>query len=456
MKIFDTMSRGLVDFVPVWEGQVGLYTCGPTVYNYMTIGNWRTFVFEDVLRRVLEYNGYKVRQVMNVTDVGHLTGDNMGNADLGEDRIEKAAKRENKTAWEVAEYYLQDFVSSREKLNILAPTHFPRATDHIKEQINLIEKLFENGLAYKTGRGVYFEVAKFPDYGRLGGQKMIDKRVATREELIEDPEKRNPFDFALWKFTPRGEKRQMEWDSPWGVGFPGWHIECSAMSMKYLGDSLDIHTGGVDHVAIHHTNEIAQSEGATGKIFSKYWMHGEFLTVDGGRMGKSLGNAFTMHDLVEKGFDPLDLRYFYFTAHYRKILNFTWEGLTASENALKKLRTKVQEMNTNPVNVNESLRTEFLEAVNNDLNMPEAVAVLWKAVENGELATVIEFDKVFGLDLAVSGQEEIPTEIVDLSDEREKLRQEGKFSEADKIRERIEKVGYTVKDTPEGSRLTKK
>ncbi len=464
MKIHNTATRKVEDLKTIKAGEVGLYTCGPTVYSTPTIGNWRTFVFEDVLRRVLEFNGYKVNHVMNVTDVGHLTGDNLGDADLGEDRMEKAAKRENKTAWDVAQFYLDDFISSREKLNILAPTHLPRATDHIKEQIDLTQKLFDRGLAYTTSQGVYFDVQKFPDYGKLGGQKMIDKRMASRDELIEDGEKKNPFDFALWKFTPKGENRQMEWDSPWGKGFPGWHIECSAMSMRYLGETFDIHTGGVDHVAIHHTNEIAQSEGATGKTFSKYWLHGEFLTVDGGRMGKSLGNAYTLQDIVARGFDPLALRYFYFSANYRTVLNFTWEALEAASNALKKLRTKVSALNEDPGQVNEKYKNEFLAAINNDLNMPGAIAVLWKLLDDSnisdseKLATVLDFDKVFGLKLNEEPnlEVEVPVEVLRLVSERERAREDKNFSESDKLRDEILKMGYTVKDTPEGSRVFKK
>ncbi len=463
MKIYNTLTRRVEEFKPINSKRVGMYTCGPTVYNFMTIGNWRTFVFEDILRRILEYNNYNVEHVMNVTDVGHLTGDNIGDADLGEDRMEKAAKRENKTVWDVAEFYLNDFILSRDQLNILAPAVFPRATDHIQEQIDLVQKLFDNDLAYVTKQGVYFDVSKFPDYGKLGGQKLIDKRVATRDELVEDKEKRNPFDFALWKFSPTGEKRQMEWDSPWGKGFPGWHIECSAMSMKYLGETFDIHTGGVDHIAIHHTNEIAQSEGATGKTFANYWLHGEFLKVDNGRMGKSLGNAYTLQDILAKGFEPIALRYFYLGAHYRTVLNFTWEGVEAAQNALSKLRKKVVAINSDPGEINSSYKNQFLEAINNDLNMPEALAVLWKLLEDKtvgddqKLATALDFDRVLGLKLDQIEQVElVPQEIVMLSDERERFRLHGKFEDADRVRKKIEEMGYTVKDTPEGSRVFKK
>ncbi len=467
----NTLSRKKEEFVPVDRLNVGMYTCGPTVYYYPHIGNWRTFVFEDILRRVLEFNGFRVNHVMNLTDVGHLTGDNLGDADLGEDRMEKAAKREGKTAWDVAEFYIKDFVVSRDSLNILPPKHLVRATDHIAEQIDLIKSLEGKGLTYVTNLGVYFDVSKYPDYGKLSGQKLIDKRVATRDELKEDIEKKNPFDFALWKFSGSDSNRQMEWESPWGIGFPGWHIECSAMSMKYLGESFDIHTGGVDHVAIHHTNEIAQSEGATGKPFAKYWLHGEFLKVDGGRMGKSLGNAYTIHDIKEKGFEPGALRYLFLTASYRDTLNFTWESLTSAQNALNGLREQVfaaktqtsrtllsEEKNTK----REDYNNRFLEAINNDLNTAKALAVLWEALKSNipsedKYDLAVSFDEVLGLGLnkIQDTRQEIPPEIQKLMKEREKLRKEGKFEESDNARKAIEQKGFTLEDTPLGTTIKK-
>jgi len=439
VRLYNTLSRKTEEFAPINFPGVGLYTCGPTVYDYPQIGNWRTFVFEDILRRSLEFNGYKVTHVMNATDVGHLTGDNVGNADLGEDRMEKAAKREGKTAWDIAKFYIDDFVESMTILNIESPTYFIRATDHIKEQIDLIARLEKKGLTYQTGLGVYFNVAKFPDYGKLGGQKLVDKRVATRDELKEDPDKINPFDFALWKFSLPEERRQMEWDSPWGRGYPGWHIECSAMSMKYLGESFDIHTGGIDHVAIHHTNEIAQSEGATDKPLAKYWLHGEFLTVDGGRMGKSLGNAYTLHDILKKGFDPLALRYFYFTAHYRTKLNFTWEALEAAQNSLTKLRNRA-----NSASQGVALRARFLEAINDDLNMPQALAIAWQTENRNDL---VDFEKILGLDLFNEEKKEIPKEIRKLITDREMARKEKDFKRADELRDMIKSKGYDVSDS---------
>ncbi len=456
MKVFNTLGRKIEELEPIEDKNVGLYTCGPTVYYYPQIGNWRTFVFEDILRRALEYNGYNVKHVMNATDVGHLTGDNLGNADVGEDRIEKEAKKEGKTAWEIADFYIKDFQKSLQLLNIEPATFLVRATDHIQEQIDLIKRLMDKGLAYKTETGVFFDVTKFPDYGKLGGQKLVDKRVATREELVDDKTKHHPADFALWKFSKPEDKRQMEWDSPWGKGFPGWHIECSAMAMKYLGETIDIHTGGIDHVAIHHTNEIAQSEGATGKPFAHYWLHGEFLTVDGGRMGKSLGNAYTIHDIINKGFDPLALRYFYLTAHYRTTLNFTWEALENAQNALEKLKGKVSGLR-HPGEENWNIgcaqyEEEFRDAIGDDLNIPVALSVVWKMLDDKELedkaklVSVLRFDEVLGLRLSEVKEIVIPEDIKKLMDEREKLRAEKKFTEADRIREEIEKKGFKVED----------
>lgn len=466
----NTLTHKKEKFVPLHPPKVGLYTCGPTVYNYPQIGNWRTFIFGDLLRRVLGYNGFDVTHVMNVTDVGHLTGDNVGDADLGEDRMEKAAKREGKTAWDIADFYIKDFVESREKLNILSPKFFVRATDHIADQIDLIKKLEDKGFAYVTKMGVYFDVSNFPNYGKLGGQKILDKRVATRDELKEDPEKKNPFDFALWKFSLPTDKRQMEWASPWGKGFPGWHIECSAMSMKYLGESFDIHTGGVDHIAIHHTNEIAQSEGATGKPFVKFWLHGEFLKVDGGRMGKSLGNAYTLHDIEKRGFEALALRYLYLTAHYKDTLNFTWDALSAAQTALNKLREQVQAAKTQTGRTSlsqekhekvENYGKTFLGAINDDMNIPKALAVLWEVVKSNvpsedKYDLALSFDEVLGLKLGELLLEvEIPQDILQLAARREDLRKEGKFDQADIIRKQMIKQGFKIEDTSQGPKVKK-
>lgn len=467
----NTLTRKKEKFVPIKKGEVGIYSCGPTVYYYPHIGNWRTFIFDDIIRRVFQFNGYKVTQVMNATDVGHLTGDNLGNADMGEDRMEKAAKKEGKTAWDIAEFYIKDFLESRDKLGILTPTYFVRATDHINDQINLIKRLEDKGLIYKTKLGVYFDVSKYSEYGKLGGQKMIDKRVATREELKEDPEKKNPFDFALWKFSFPEDKRQMEWDSPWGRGFPGWHIECSSMSMKYLGESFDVHSGGVDHIAIHHTNEIAQSEGATGRMYVKYWLHGEFLKVDGGRMGKSLGNAYTLHDIENRGYEALALRYLYLTAYYRDTLNFTWESLNGAQVALNRLReqvlaSKIQTSRTILSNEKEEKRqkysNDFENAVNDDFNTPKGLAILWEMMKSNipsedKYDLAVTFDEVLGLNLARVSDFQIPIsdEVQAQMEKRENMRKEKRFTEADNIRKELESKGFGIKDTTNGPKLIK-
>jgi cysteinyl-tRNA synthetase len=465
----NSLTRKKEKFEPIDPPNVGMYTCGPTVYFYPHIGNWRTFFFEDILRRVLIFNGYKVTQVMNATDVGHLTGDNIGDADLGEDRMEVAAKKEGKTAWDVANFYIKDFVESRKRLNILKPEYFVRATDHIEDQITLIKRLEEKGLAYTTEMGVYFDVIKFPEYGKLSGQKIIDKRVASREELKEDVNKKSPFDFALWKFSKQEEKRHMEWDSPWGRGFPGWHIECSAMSMKYLGESFDIHTGAVDHIAIHHTNEIAQSEAATEKSFAKYWLHGEFLKVDGGRMGKSLGNAYTLHDVEEKNYDTIALRYLFLTAHYKDTLNFTWDSLESSQYALNNLReqvlaAKIQSSRT-ALSQEKSKKVDdynnrFLSAVNDDLNTPQALAILWEALKSNipsedKYDLALSFDEILGLKLSEVKEVKfsVPKDVQKMILLRENLRNDGKFDEADNVRKEIESKGFKVEDTPNGQRI---
>ncbi|TSC89356.1 MAG: cysteinyl-tRNA synthetase [Microgenomates group bacterium Gr01-1014_5] len=464
ITLYNSLTRSKEEFTPINPPHVSLYTCGPTVYDYQHIGNWRTFVFEDILRRTLEKNNYKVNHVMNATDVGHLSGDNLGDADTGEDKMEKGAKREKKNVWDVAQFYLDDFVQTREWLNILPPAKFVRATEFIQEQIALIQKLLDKDLAYETETGVFFSVDSYPEYGKLSGQKLVDKRVASREEVEEDKLKKNPADFALWfKTVGKFADHQMRWPAPWGEGFPGWHIECSAMAMSLLGEQIDIHTGGVDHVAIHHTNEIAQSEGATGKPFAKYWMHGEFLMVDGGRMGKSLGNAYTLHDIKGKGFDLLALRYLYLGAHYRDKLNFTWDSLEAAQTALVRLRNQFIAHSEQRIGVEATSDTgkmylqKFMDAINNDLNTPQALAVVWEAVKSdlpqeAKRSLLLGFDKVLGLGLEteIVTEAETSQEVQELVSAREEARREGDFAKADQVRQRLENLGYTVKDTKSG------
>lgn len=470
MKIFNSLTKTEEEFVPQNPLQVTMYTCGPTVYHYATIGNFRTYTTADLFLRSLSFLGYKVNYVMNLTDVGHLTGDNEGDADQGEDRLEKSAKREGKTAWDVAEFYASAFLSDYEKLNLTKPIVFAKATDHIKEQIKLIEDIEKKGLCYRIDDGIYFDTQAYEKTGATYG-KLSNLDVIKEGARVEpNPQKKDPRDFALWKFSPKEVKRDMEWESPWGIGFPGWHIECSAMSMKYLGETIDIHAGGEDLRSTHHPNEIAQSEAATGKQFVKYWVHSAFLQVDGKRMGKSLGNAYTISELVERGYDPLSLRYFYFTGHYRKPLNFTFESLDAAQTAYQRLKEAVIGFKSSPRNQLSDEKegkvadysTRFKEAISSDLNMPQALSVVWEVVKSNipsedKYDLLISFDEVLGLNLRDgSVAEQIPSELVDLAAKRYELRNQKKFEEADSVRDQIVERGYNVIDTQEGVKLTKK
>lgn len=468
MKLYNSLTRQTEEFVPLKKGFVGLYTCGPTVYDFAHIGNFRTYMTADFLLRLLKYDGIVVKYVMNITDVGHLTGDNLGDADTGEDRMEQSAKKEDKTAYEIAEFYTRQFLEDLVNLGLMRPDIICKATDHIVEQIALVQKLEEKGFAYKISDGIYFDTRKFPRYGELSTLREINE--GARVEI--NPQKRNPRDFALWKFSPKGEKRQMEWESPWGIGFPGWHIECSAMAMKYLGETFDIHVGGEDLRSTHHPNEMAQSEAATGKTFVKYWVHGAFLLVDGGRMSKSLNNNYTLTDIVGKGFSPTALRYLYLTAHYKSPLNFTWSSLAGAQTALEKLYGFVRASHspqfvTRKVLSKEKLKkidaykTKFLESLNNDLNFPQGLAVLWEMLKSNisdfdKLETLLDWDQILGLGLADAGQdEEVPEDIKKLGADRESLRKAGKFVEADEVRMQIEAMGWEVLDTPVGAKFKK-
>jgi len=462
MRLYNSLTRKKEKFKPIKKGEAGIYACGPTVYDFLQIGNWRTYVLGDLLVRNLKYLGYETKYVMNITDVGHLVSD----GDEGEDKLEKGAKREGETAWDVAEKYTKDFKQGMHKLGLLKPK-LVRATDHIKEQIELVKKLEKKGFAYKTSDGVYFDTTEFEKQGYKYGELSTLDEIKEGARVEVNKKKKDKRDFALWKFSPKSEKRDMEWESPWGKGFPGWHIECSAMSMKYLGDQFDLHVGGEDLRSTHHPNEIAQSEGATGKKpFVKYWVHGAFLLVDGGRMGKSLGNAYTLQDLDNKGFSPFDLKYFYLMGHYRKQLNFTWEALEGAKTALERLRKRI-------INIDSRLRgndggsdggaphqavqgaweSKFRERMEDDLDMPGALAVVWEMVKDknlsdGEKLGLIEkWDEVLGLGLSkVEMKLEIPEDVVKLVEKRSRLREEGKWNGADSIREEIEKLGYVVED----------
>jgi cysteinyl-tRNA synthetase len=468
--LFNSLSRKKEKFEALDPAKVGMYTCGPTVYDFASIGNFRTYAAADTLLRVLKYNGYQVDYVMNITDVGHLTGDNLGDADLGEDRMEKSAKAAGKSAWDIAKFFTEAFLKDFDSLNLTKPRLFAKATEHIREQIELVQSLERAGFTYKTSDGIYFDTEAFEKKtGKKYGELSTLDAIREGARVEPNPEKKNPRDFALWKASKNPGERQMEWESPWGLGFPGWHIECSAMSMKYLGESFDIHCGGEDLRQTHHPNEIAQSEAVTGKPFVKYWVHTTFLQVDGKRMGKSLGNFYTLTDIAKKGFDPLALRYLYLTAHYRDTLNFTWEALAASSTALIRLgefltslksehqRTILSDEKGQKL---EKYQEDFKSSINDDLNTPQGVAVMWEMLKSNipsedKLDCALSFDEVLGLGLtkASSPEIKIPGEIIKMLEGREELRKQGKFDEADDIRKKIERLGYKVDDATEGPRV---
>ena len=464
VRLYNTLSRAKETFQSIRPNEVGLYTCGPTVYNYAHIGNLRTYLFEDILKRTLTYNGYTVKHVMNITDVGHLTGDR----DMGEDKLEKGARREGKSAWDIAAAYTQAFQNDLQRLNIQAPSIWCKATDTIPEQIALIRILEEKGFTYRTSDGIYYDTARFPKYTQLSHQNLDALQEGARVE--KNPEKRNATDFALWKFSPEGVQRQMEWDSPWGVGFPGWHIECSAMSMKYLGDQLDIHCGGTDHIDVHHTNEIAQSEAATGKPFFKVWMHGAFLIISGGKkMAKSDGNFLTLENaFLKKDIDPLAYRYATFLTHYRKPMEYSEEAITAALNGLQHLRNQVRTLkeyaeltDSETGTINDTYREKFRREINDDLNMPRAMAVVQELLKSeltavDKMATLYDFDRVMGFGLEqVDHEESLPEDIRKMADERLKARADKNWALSDELRDAIQDRGYLVQDTSQGTRVFK-
>lgn len=451
LHLFDTYTRAVREFIPIRPGAAGMYACGPTVYDYAHIGNLRTYIFEDILRRVLEYNGFAVRHVMNITDVGHLVSD----ADTGEDKMEKGAKRTGLSAWEIARRYTEAFQSDIKALNILEPTIWCRATDHIPEQIRDIETMEQKGFTYRTADGIYFDTSRLPDYGHLARLDAAGLQAGAR---VEQGEKRHPTDFALWKFSPPDSIRQMEWDSPWGKGFPGWHIECSAMSAKYLGEQFDIHCGGKDHIPVHHSNEIAQAEACYGTRLANYWLHGYFLELDQGKMAKSAGEFLRLQSLSDRGYDPLAYRYLCLTAHYRGDLKFTWESLDGATTALARLRNACHDWAAPGVPDPEWLG-RFLDLINDDLNTPRAVALVWELVhsqisESTRKATLLHFDQVLGLKLAEwqPVEEIIPEAIQALVRARDLARGEKRWQDADALRGEIAAAGYTLEDTPSGSR----
>lgn len=454
LKLYNTLSKTKEIFTPLEGNEVRMYSCGPTVYKDATIGNMRTNIFQDVLRRVLKYNGYTLKHVMNITDVGHLVSD----GDEGEDKMEKSAREEGKSPLQIAEVYTKRFFDDLSLLNIETPEIIAKATEHIKEMLQFVEALVEQGYAYETSTAIYFDVSKLDTYGILSGINLNDQKAGARVDV--DLEKRNPYDFALWIKAP--ENHIMKWDSRWGRCYPGWHIECSAMSKKYLGDVFDIHTGGIDLIPTHHENEIAQSKGLTGKNPAKFWLHGEYLLINGGKMSKSLGNVYLLKDIIQKGYDPLAYKLFSYSASYRNKLNFTWEGLESANKSLSKLREAYQknleQKEEVAQEVVQDLEKRFHEAINDDLNMPLAMSVVWEVArypqKGRNLAELLlKFDTVLGLKLEEKNEEkkEIPEEILNLV----KLRQEAKKSRnwelADKIRDEIIQKGYAIKDTKEGT-----
>ncbi|MDP2684008.1 MAG: cysteine--tRNA ligase [bacterium] len=471
LKIYNTLSRKVEEFTPFGSAQdkptkdVGFYACGPTVYNYAHIGNLRAYIAQDILRRTLKYDGYKVKHVMNITDVGHLTDD----ADEGEDKMEKGAEREGKTALQIADYYTDAFMENLCDLNILEPNIWCKATEHIPEQIKQVQDLIDGGFTYETTDGIYFDTTKINDYGKLAG---LDKQELEAGKRVNIGMKKNPHDFALWKWSKQSErhperaeqvegstpipKRQMEWEAFGHVGFPGWHIECSAMAMKYLGDQFDLHAGGIDHIPVHHTNEIAQAESVTGlKPWVKYWFHNEFLIMSNEKMSKSSDNFITLQTLKDKNIDPLSYRYFLLQSHYRKQTSFSWEALEAAQLGLKNLKKQIQKIApdapTDPI-----IEKNFFEALNNDLNTPEALALLWNAVKENQLNldSIIKFDKILGLNLHEPEKKVVITDDVQkLLNEREKARKNKDWVSSDTLRDDLLKLGFEVEDTPDGQKI---
>ena len=460
LYFYNTLTRKKEIFEPIDKKEVKIYSCGPTVYKPATIGNIRTNIFQDVLRRVLRYNGYKIKHVMNITDVGHLVSD----GDTGEDKMLKSAREEHKTPLEIANYYTELFFKDLEDLNIETPEIICKATEHINLMIEYVKKLLEKGYAYETSTAIYFDISKLDKYPILSNINVEEQQAGARVEI--DPEKKNPYDFALWIKAP--ENHIMKWESPWGPSYPGWHIECSAMGRHYLGETFDIHTGGIDLIPTHHENEIAQSKGICGKIPAKYWLHGEYLLINGGKMSKSLGNVYLIKDIIEKGYNPITYKLFSYSSHYRNKLNFTWEAIEATSKSLERLKKGYKihldgKDEIKDIKIKE-YEEKFHKAINDDLNMPSAMGVVWEVIKSEEKSPklaelLLKFDSVLGLKI----QEEvktktidIPQEILDLVKQRDKARENKNWSKSDELRDLIQSKGYEIKDTKNGAEITKK
>ena len=455
---YNTLTKKKEKFIPLDGKEVRMYSCGPTVYYNAHIGNLRAYLFMDSLRRTLKYNGYKLKHVMNITDVGHLTSD----ADEGEDKMMVAAKRENKNPWEIAKYYTDLFLQDIESLNIERPEIIAKATEHIDVMEEYVKKIIANGYTYQTEDTIYFDTSKLPNYGILSGKKPDEQKAGARVDF--DTNKKNLTDFALWIKAPK--EHIMQWDSFFGKCYPGWHLECSAMGYKYLGDEFDIHTGGIDHIPIHHENEIAQSEGFSGKIPAKFWMHVNFLKVDGGKMSKSLNNLYTLKDLKEKGYEPEVYRMFNFNSSYRIPINFTWEAMESAKKSLSKLREGYQKHLNGTEMIDEEVLNQFEEkfhqAINDDLNMPQAMSIVWDVIKypnkSKKIADLLlKFDTVLALNIEKLYNEEkkeIPEEIIKLAEERQKARENKDWAESDRLRDEIIKMGFSIKDTKNGYELS--
>lgn len=457
LKIYNTLTRKKEEFKPIDKNEVKIYSCGPTVYYFAHIGNLRAYLFMDNLRRVLKYNGYKLKHAMNITDVGHLVSD----ADEGEDKMLKASRRENKNPFEIADFYTKAFVEDMKKLNVDMPEIICKATEHIKIMEDYVKQIIKNGYAYETENTIYFDTSKLEKYGVLSNRNIDEQKAGARVEL--DSEKRNPSDFALWIKAP--ENHLMKWESFWGECYPGWHLECSAMSEKYLGETFDIHTGGMDHIPVHHENEIAQGKGYCGKIPAHYWMHVDFLQVNGGKMSKSLNNLYTLKDLEERGYLPEVYRMFNFSSHYKKPINFTFEAMESAKVALNRLREGYKRHLEGNDEVEESIIKEFedrfLEAINDDLNMPQAMSVVWDLIKYEKKSpllakTLLKFDNVLGLNIDKEEKIDLPEEIMQIIEERKIARENKDWNKSDELRDKLVNLGYTVKDTPNGMLVSRK